>query len=87
MLLEDTDKWIGRVEMKMLSVDVHVNTTTYMLGAICGYARSMDRAAQSMDPKFAQESMDRAEICGSHRVDRSCLRDLQVLYTFMNSYC
>ena len=28
-------------------------------------ARSMDRAAQSMDPYFAQESMDRAGICGS----------------------
>ena len=36
-----------------------------MLGAICGSARSMDRAAQSMDPYFAQESMDRAGICGS----------------------
>ena len=30
------------------------------MGAICGSARSMDRAAQSMDRKFAQESMDRA---------------------------
>ena len=29
-------------------------------GAICGSGRSMDRAAQSMDPYFAQESMDRA---------------------------
>ena len=37
----------------------------YMLGAICGSAQSMDRAAQSMDPYFAQESMDRAGICGS----------------------
>ena len=36
-----------------------------VLGAICGSARSMDRAAQSMDPYFAQESMDRAGICGS----------------------
>ena len=36
-----------------------------MLGAICGSARSMDRAAQSVCPYFAQESMDRAEICGS----------------------
>ena len=32
----------------------------HMLGAICGSARSMDRAAQSMDPYFALESMDRA---------------------------
>ena len=31
-----------------------------MLGAICGSAQSMDCAAQSMDPYFAQESMDRA---------------------------
>ena len=38
-----------------------------MLGAICGSAQSMDRAAQSMDPYFvrrnpwiAQESVDRA---------------------------
>ena len=31
-----------------------------MLGAICGSARSMDLAAQPMDPYFAQESMDRA---------------------------
>ena len=37
----------------------------YMLGAICGSAQSMDRAAQSMDPYFAQGSMDRAGICGS----------------------
>ena len=36
-----------------------------MLGAICGSAQSMDRAAQSMDPYFVQESMDRAGICGS----------------------
>ena len=36
-----------------------------VLGAICGSAQSMDRAAQSMDPYFAQESMDRAGICGS----------------------
>ena len=36
-----------------------------MLGAICGSARSMDHAVQSMDPYFAQESMDRAGICGS----------------------
>ena len=28
-----------------------------LLGAICGSGRSMDRAAQSMDPYFAQESM------------------------------
>ena len=31
-----------------------------VLGAICGSAQSMDRAAQSMDPYFAQESVDRA---------------------------
>ena len=31
-----------------------------MLGAICGSGQSVDRAAQSMDPYFAQESMDRA---------------------------
>ena len=31
-----------------------------MLDAICGSARSMDRAAQSMDPQIAQEYMDRA---------------------------
>ena len=36
-----------------------------MLGAICESAQSMDRAAQYMDPYFAQESMDRAGICGS----------------------
>ncbi len=35
-----------------------------MLGAIRGSAQSMDRAAQSMDPYFAQESMDRAGIHG-----------------------
>ena len=29
-----------------------------MLGAICGSARFMGLAAQSMDPYFAQESMD-----------------------------
>ena len=29
-----------------------------LLSAICGSARSMDRAAQSMDPYFGQESMD-----------------------------
>ena len=29
-----------------------------MLGAIYGYALSMDCAAQSMDPYFAQESVD-----------------------------
>ena len=34
--------------------------TVSLFGAICGSARSMDRAAQSMDPYFAQESMDRA---------------------------
>ena len=31
-----------------------------LLGAICGSARSMDLAVQSMDPYFAQESMDHA---------------------------
>ena len=36
------------------------NFVVMMLGAICGSARSMDRAAQSVDPYFAQESMDRA---------------------------
>ena len=34
----------------------------WLLGAICGSAQSMDRAA---DPYFAQESMDWAGICGS----------------------
>ena len=29
-----------------------------LLGAICGSARSMDRAAQSWDHYFVQESMD-----------------------------
>ena len=39
-----------------------------LLGAICGSARSMDRAAQSMDPQFAQESMDRARhACAIYR--------------------
>ena len=33
---------------------------TELLGAICGSAQSVDRAAQSMDPYFAQESVDRA---------------------------
>ena len=42
-----------------------------MLGAICGSARSMDRAAQSMDPYFAQESINRAGICGSSDSDDS----------------
>ena len=37
----------------------------------------MDLAAQSMDPYFAQESMDRAEICGSRRARST---DLPVLY-------
>ena len=41
-------------------------------GTICGSVRSMGRAAQSMDPWFAQESMDR-------RVGPSCLRDLCIL--------
>ena len=31
-----------------------------LLGAVCGSAQSMDSAAQSMDPYFAHESMDRA---------------------------
>ena len=35
-------------------------TSMYMLGTICGSAQSMYRTAQSMDPYFAQESMDRA---------------------------
>ena len=37
----------------------------------------MDLVAQSMDPYFAQESMDCAEICGSRRVRST---DLPVLY-------
>ena len=28
-------------------------------------SQGMDRAEQSVDPYFAQESMDRSEICGS----------------------
>ena len=48
-----------------------------LLGAICGSARSMDRAAQSIDLYFVQESMDHAGICGS-----SCanLRSLNFAY-------
>ena len=44
-----------------------------LLGAICdcGSAQSMDRAAQSVDPYFAQESMDCAGICGSRLLARS----------------
>ena len=42
-----------------------------MLGAICGSAQSMDRAAQSVDPYFAQESMDCAGLCGSRLLARS----------------
>ena len=33
-----------------------------MLGAIDGFARSIDRAARSMDPSLAQQSVDRATI-------------------------
>ena len=43
----------------------YLSICVWMLGAICGSAQSMDRAAQSMDPYFVQESMDRAGICGS----------------------
>ena len=50
-----------------------------MLGAICGSAQSMDRAAQSVDPYFAQESMDCAGFCGSRLLARST--DLPVLRT------
>ena len=39
------------------------------MGAICGSARFMDRAAQSMDPYFAQESMDRARLLLARSVD------------------
>ena len=42
-----------------------------MLVAICGSAQYMDRAAQSVDPYFAQESMDCAGICGSRLLGRS----------------
>ena len=42
-----------------------------MLGAICGSAQSIDRAAQSVGPYFAQESMDCAGICGSRLLARS----------------
>ena len=46
-----------------------------VLGAIGGSARSMDRAAQSMDPYYAQESMDRAGICGSScAIHEFCVR-------------
>ena len=38
----------------------------HMLRAIDGSARSIDRAAQSSDPSFAQASVDRATIDGSH---------------------
>ena len=38
----------------------NLHTQYSMLGAICGYGRSMDRAAQSMDSYFVQESMDHA---------------------------
>ena len=40
-----------------------------MLGAICGSARSMDRAAQSVDPYFVQDSMDRARYLVARSVD------------------
>ena len=38
----------------------HSDCMIMLLGAICGSSRSMDRAAQSMDPYLAQQSMDRA---------------------------
>ena len=50
-----------------------------MLGPICGSAQSMDRAAQSVDPYFAQESMDCTGFCGSRLLARST--DLPVLRT------
>ena len=54
-------------QLKRAGIGEHDLVT--MLGAICGSAQSMDRAAQSMpmamDPYFAQESMYRAGICGS----------------------
>ena len=49
----------------------HFESDFVMLGAICGSAQSMDRAAQSVDPYFAQESMDCAGICGSRLLARS----------------
>ena len=42
------------------AMSMMINIVMHVLGAICGFAQSMDRAAQSMDPYFAQESMDRA---------------------------
>ena len=44
----------------MRSPTNYQHSSVALLGAICGSARSMDRAAQSMDPYFAQESVDRA---------------------------
>ena len=56
-----------------------------MLGAICGSAQSMDRAAQSMDPYFAQESMDRAGICGSSWAIHEFAYDtIQLAQTYMD---
>ena len=55
-----------------------------VLGAICGSARSMDRAAQSMDPYFVQESMDRAGICGSLYRSTGSLQQPYLNLTFMN---
>ena len=52
-----------------------------MLGAICGSARSarsMDRAAQSMDPYFAQESMDRPIVLKTTLLNTRCLRAVNV---------
>jgi len=40
----------------------HGGVRVFMLRAIDGSARSIDRAAQSSDPSFAQASVDRATI-------------------------
>ena len=53
--LETAELWCYR---RMLPIS---GMEKRMLGAICGSVRSMDRAAQSMDPYLAQESMDRQE--------------------------
>ena len=57
-----------------------------MLGTICGSAQSMDCAAQSMDPYFAQESIDRAGIC-TDRAGRSmnfAYDTIQLAQTYMD---
>ena len=71
--------------MKMLSVDVHVNTKTYK-----DVGRDLWICTIHGSRCAVYGSQVRAGIHGSRRnlwiAQGSCLRDLPVLYTFMNSY-